>query len=72
MENQIAILYCGTQGLLSGISRNLVQKFEIEFIEVLEKQHKDVLESLRNGNIGESETSVLRAVALKISSNYSV
>ncbi len=72
VENQIAILYCGTQGLLSGISRNLVQKFEIEFIEVLEKQHKDVLESLRNGNIGESETSVLRAVALKISSNYSV
>ena len=49
-----------------------MSKFEIEFIEVLEKQHKDVLESLRNGNIGESETSVLRAVALKISSNYSV
>ena len=72
VENQIAILYCGTQGLLSSVPKHLVQDFEIEYMEILEAQHKDTLESLAKGNISAAETDVLEKVAHEVSAKYLV
>ena len=51
VEKQIAIIYCGTKGLMSGIHANQVAQFETEFIEFLELKHKDVLKALASGKI---------------------
>ena len=72
VEKQVAIIYCGTKGLLRDVPVNKVKEFEVEFISNLEAQHKSTLESLRKGIIDESVTSVLEKVASELSPKYKV
>jgi F-type H+-transporting ATPase subunit alpha len=72
VENQIAILYCGTKGLLSDVPKHLIQDFELEFLEVMEAQYKTTLESLGKGSICHTETDVLEKVAREVAAKYSV
>jgi len=67
VEKQIAILYCGTKGLLRNIPLNKVKAFEEEFLQVLELRHKDVLESLKKGQLTDEVTQVLESVAKDLS-----
>jgi F-type H+-transporting ATPase subunit alpha len=66
VEKQIAIIYCGTKGLLSDIKINQVKQFQDEFLEYLELRHKDVLKKLSEGKLDEKITSVLEEVAKDI------
>ena len=52
VEDQIAILYCGTQGLLKGVPLDKVHDFEKEFLRELHTSHQhDVLDILKTGTI---------------------
>ncbi|MEN9948039.1 MAG: hypothetical protein RL106_862 [Bacteroidota bacterium] len=70
VEKQVAIIYCGTKGLLSRVPVELVKKFENDFLTRLELSHKETLEAIRNGNIGDDVTVVLEQVAKDLSSQY--
>jgi len=65
---QIAILYCGTNGLLRDVALSKVDEFEITFLEQLRLTHKkDVLDLLNNGVINDEIEAVLREVAADVS-----
>ena len=52
VEDQIAILYCGTQGLLKGVPLDKVHDFEKEFLRELHTSHQhDVLDILKTGTM---------------------
>ena len=51
VEKQIAIIYCGTKGLLREVPVDKVRDFEKEFIEFLELKHNDILKVLSEGTI---------------------
>jgi F-type H+-transporting ATPase subunit alpha len=70
VEKQTAIIYCGTKGLLSNVPVDKVKKFEADYLMLLENQHKDVLEAIRKGNIGDDVTAVLEKVAKELSAQY--
>ena len=70
VEKQVAIIYCGTKGLLSNIPVNKVKAFEEEFVTFLEINHMDTLDAIRNGNIGDDVTVVLEKVSKDLSSKY--
>jgi len=70
VEKQIAIIYCGTMGLLKDVPRDKVKNFETEYIEILELKHKDTLNSLRDGLLNNDITSVLEKVASEVSAKY--
>lgn len=70
VEKQIAILYCGTKGLLKNMPVNKVNEFESEFLEFLELKHSDILASLKEGIIDDSITKVLDKVAADLSAKY--
>ena len=72
VENQVAIIYCGTKGLLRDVPVNKVKEFEAEYLTLLESQHKSTLESLRKGVIDESVTSILEKVAKELSPKYKI
>ena len=64
VEKQIAVLYCGTNGLLADIPLEKVRQFEQEFLKTLELKHqKDVLDVLRSGVINDEVTNILRQEA---------
>ncbi|MCD4769794.1 MAG: F0F1 ATP synthase subunit alpha [Bacteroidales bacterium] len=71
IEKQIAILYCGTSGLLKKVPVNKVKEFESEFLEFLELKHSDILESLKKGIVDDNITKVLKNVAADMSAKYS-
>jgi len=66
IEKQIAIIYCGTMGLLKDVPVNMVKEFEKDFLEFLELKHRDVLDSLREGILNNDITNVLDKVAAEL------
>ncbi len=66
VEKQVAIIYCGTQGLLSDIPVEKVKAFETEFLEYMELKHKDVLTALAQGKLSDDITGKIVDVAKEI------
>ncbi|MBQ5451610.1 MAG: F0F1 ATP synthase subunit alpha, partial [Bacteroidales bacterium] len=71
VEQQIAILYCGTHNLMKDVPLNKVRDFEKEFIDKLEVAHKDdILTPLSKGTINDQITAAIETVAKDVASNY--
>ena len=70
VEKQVAIIYCGTKGLLSRVPVEKVREFQDDFLNSLEMNHNDTLTAIRNGKIDDAVTTVLEAVAKDISARY--
>ena len=70
VENQIAIIYAGSKGLLSNVPVNKVKAFEKEYLNYLNAQHRDTLDQLKAGKYSDEITSVLDKVAREIASKY--
>ncbi len=71
VEKQIAILYCGTNGLLNNVPVDEVHEFESDFLKILEMQYQDtVLDVLKKGVINDSVTAIIQKVAEEISGKY--
>ncbi|MCC8186521.1 MAG: F0F1 ATP synthase subunit alpha [Bacteroides sp.] len=71
VEKQIAILYCGIQGLLRKVPLDKVQEFERNFLQTLELTHKeDVLDVLRSGVINDSVTDAIEETAARVAQQY--
>lgn len=70
VEKQIAIIYCGTKGLLRNVPVNKVREFENEFLAILEATHKEVLNALKAGKFDDTLTNVLESVAKDLSAKY--
>ena len=67
VEEQIAILYCGTHGLLRNIPLESVHDFEAKFLEILRTLHRaDVLDVLKSGKIDDNVTKILDSVAANV------
>src|SRR5690606_22494279 len=47
VEKQIAIIYCGTKGLLRDVPVSKVREFERDFLEYMYSKYRDVLDQLR-------------------------
>lgn len=73
VEKQIAILYCGTHGLLRNVPLDKVLDFEHAFLENLEMNHRtDVLDVLKKGVINDEVTAIIEEVAAAVSGQYKV
>lgn len=70
VENQIAILYCGSKGLLRDIPVDKVKQFEQEYLEYLHIKHPDILKTLQAGKINDDITATLENVAKELSSKF--
>jgi F-type H+-transporting ATPase subunit alpha len=71
VEQQVAIIYLGTKGLLRDIPINQIREFEATFHSVMETKHKAVLEQLRQGQLTDEITKTLDAVASDLAKSYS-
>jgi len=66
---QVAVLYCGTRSLLSGIPLEKVKDFETDFLDNMRASHADVLEELAKGVLSENAQKVIEAVAAAVCQN---
>jgi F-type H+-transporting ATPase subunit alpha len=70
VEDQIAIIFAGTNNLMKDVPVNKVKEFQIEYIDFLKNKHADVLKALKSGKIDNDLTNVLKTVALDLASKY--
>lgn len=71
VEEQVAVIYCGVNGLLEKVPMDKVQEFEKLFIQYLHAKHQaDVLDVLKSGKIDEDIQEKLKAAALEIAGKY--
>ena len=71
VEYQIAILFCGTTGLLKNVPLSKVHAFEKSFLNILEQKHRtDILDKLKEGVIDDDCKLKLKEIAKDIASSY--
>lgn len=68
VENEVAVIYCGVNGLLKDVPINKVEEFERQFIQILEASHRaDVLDQIKAGKLTDEVTAILDQVAAQVS-----
>src|SRR6056300_1399184 len=70
VENQIAMIYLGTQNKLRSVPVNKIREFEESFISYLAQKHKGVLDTLKSGKIDDNVKKVLEEAGAEIAKNY--
>jgi proton translocating ATP synthase, F1 alpha subunit len=70
VEEQIAIIFCGSNGLLQKVPIQNIRNFETEFIHFMHEQHQDVLDVLRSGKIDDDTTRALKEACAEVSAKY--
>ena len=66
VEEQVAMIYCGSNNLLKEIPVEKVKDFEKKYLEELNSSSKDILNKIKSGVFDEKIIEVLSTVAKKI------
>jgi len=72
VENQIAIIFCGTRGLIKKVPVNKVHDFEVFYLHDLEANHNNILETLRKGHLTDEVINTLEQVASEAAKKFEV
>jgi F-type H+-transporting ATPase subunit alpha len=70
VEKQIAIIYCGTKGLLNKIPVKKVIEFQSDYLTVLESEYASTLAELKKGKYTDEITTVLETVAKQVAGKF--
>ena len=70
VEEQIAIIYLGTKGLLGNVPVNKIKEFEQSFIQEMKTKYQNILDLLKNGKLTEEATTTVEKVGKEIANTY--
>lgn len=70
VENQIAIIYCGTKGLLQKVPVNKIKDFETEFHHQMEARFQKELDSLRAGEFKDEVIKTIENLAKELADKF--
>jgi F-type H+-transporting ATPase subunit alpha len=70
VEQQIAIIFCGTRNLLRRVPVNKIKDFEHELLVTLTEKYPEILKTLKAGQLPDETVAALEKVALEISKRY--
>ncbi|MBR4136304.1 MAG: F0F1 ATP synthase subunit alpha [Bacteroidales bacterium] len=72
VEEQIAIIFCGSKGLLQNVPIADIRKFEITFLNYMHDHHEDVLATLRSGKIDDDIMKQLENACAEVVKSFEV
>jgi F-type H+-transporting ATPase subunit alpha len=70
VERQIAIIFCGTKGLLTNVPVKKVKAFEQEYLDYLELKQKELMKTIAKGVLTENEMGILSKTAEEIAARF--
>lgn len=71
VAEQVAILYCGTRGLLKDVPVDKVRDFQDSFLQIIRSNYADtVLAELKRGNLSEEVCKTIEKVAGDVAGQY--
>lgn len=71
VEEEIAVIYCGTKGLLQQVPLKRVADFEKYFLEILRARYrKEVLDELKEGRLDDVMAALMEGVAREVANKF--
>ncbi|MBL4649967.1 MAG: F0F1 ATP synthase subunit alpha [Aureispira sp.] len=70
IEQQVAIIYLGTKGLVQSVPVNRIVEFESSFLAKLKERHEDVLINFRAGKYDKADLVKLEALAKELTAKF--
>jgi F-type H+-transporting ATPase subunit alpha len=70
VEEQIAIIYCGTKGLLKAVPVDKVKKFERDLIDLMRAKYASTLADLKKGIYKDDQTKAIESAAAELTAQY--
>ncbi len=71
VDEEVAVIYCGVNGLLSSVPLEKVAEFQNALVQLLHaKYQKDVLDVLKDGKLTDDCTQKLTAAAAEVAARY--
>ena len=67
---QVAIIYCGTKGLMHDVPVEKVRECQDSFLDKIRSAHPEVVEALGNGKIDDTITATIEKVMADIAGQY--
>lgn len=71
VEEQVAIVTCGTKDWLKDIPVSKIAQAEEEFLNLMRLQHQETLQQIKQGNIGQDVLEVLQKTIKDVAFKYS-
>lgn len=73
VEDEIAVIYCGTQGLLKDVPLHHISDFEKLFLDLLKAKYgQEVMERLKAGELDDKMGELIRSVAAETAERFKV
>jgi len=72
VEEQIAIIFCGSRGLLQRVPLSEIRNFETSFINYMHDHHEDLLAILRSGKIDDDIMKQLENACAEVVKTFEV
>lgn len=71
VEEEVAMVFCGVNGLLENVPLDKVAEFEKSLLQLLHAKHQsDVLDVIKAGNLSDDVTTKLTDAALEVAGRY--
>ena len=71
VAEQVAILYCGTRGLLKSVPLEKVDDFQTSFLQIVRSSYQEViLDEIVKGNLSKEVCQAVEKVAAEVSAQY--
>jgi len=67
VEDEVAVIYCGVNGLLENVPMDKVAEFETRLLQMLKAGHReDVLDVIKSGKLTDEVTAILTSTAKEV------
>ena len=70
VEEEVAVIYCSSNGFFDGVQLNKISKLEEEFLQYVNSKCKKVLDELADGVLKDSSLKILEDAGKNIAKNY--
>ena len=70
VQDEVAVIFCGTKGLLENVPLDKVAEFEKNFLQLVNTKYPEVLEAIRAGKLDDDVAAKLTEAAAEISGSY--
>ena len=70
VEEQVAIIYCSSNGFFDGIELSKISRLEEEFLQFVNSKCKKVLDELSKGVLNDKSLKILEDTAKNLAKNY--
>ncbi|MBD5321191.1 MAG: F0F1 ATP synthase subunit alpha [Bacteroides sp.] len=70
VEDEVAVIFCGTRGLLENVPLDKVAEFEKNFLQLMHAKYQSDMDAIRAGKLEDETMAHLTAAAAEIADSY--